>query len=206
MCSACFRFAATRSRSSLANPPNAKQSLRHGRATRPLKFVEARAPNFAYFLIEVKVHSRLQGGKTELVAAQSPNSGSRFSAVTNRFFPAMIPACGPPRVYRAEANKIGAGFQRSPGVGSCSAIPIDSVAIIAPLPRSSTNGNPVLLRQRPDLVRRRRFYEAAHGKSCCDALSDHRGLWSNGVRRIFKPGLFVAPTSRNFAPLAREFR
>ena len=52
----------------------------------------------------------------------------------------MIPACGPPNsLSPLKQTRSAPAFNSSAAVGSCSAIPNDSVANMAPLPRSSTN-------------------------------------------------------------------
>ena len=79
---------------------------------RPLKFVKRERRDFADFLIEVKIHSRLQGGKTELVAAQSPKQRFAFQRGDESFFSSDDSRLRTAEEFiAAEANKISAGFQ-----------------------------------------------------------------------------------------------
>ena len=57
--------------------------------------------------------------KTNLLQRRARKSGSLLSAAINRFFPAMIPACGPPNnLSPLKQTRSAPSFKTSTGVGS----------------------------------------------------------------------------------------
>src|SRR5262249_36666189 len=63
-----------------ANPPNAKQSLWHGRAIRPLKFVEVRLPGFRRFFVPDEDPQLFASRQNRACRSEKPETEGRVSA------------------------------------------------------------------------------------------------------------------------------
>ena len=130
----------------------------------------------------------MQRGKTQFVAAQRAKQRFPFQrsdeSLSARDDSRLRAA---EQFIAAEANKIGASLQR---FGRASVrvrqFPTDSVANMAPLPRSSTNGIRFFRASALISFERGRFDKTAHEEITAVHFENHRGLWSDGVRIIIE--------------------